>query len=637
MTEQQLLNYILPLPFLTNKSEMLKHGRVVVRIGGDGSRVAFKVTQQMMDVLGQIYYVVKSVLKDDEMKLSPDRTDSNASVPDNPQSLFVGDPIIPLGIFNKKDPYEVVVVSHPEIFGRKTAHWTHKNWMFSPKNKWDILELTEDDKSKRKTTKNSAATNIHTYHIGALREGIDKTFHQDEKSYPLKLIPRTYRYTKKDAFDHCKERFTIVRSSQFAQMLADQHRFLLKYRQLVFDMANVDNCPRNGWEQWPLAKRGERFYDFQILVLCLTTNSSPDDKCKEVVRAILKLYPDPFAICQDPQKAMDVLASKCKDYEPEDEEDEPLDVGMNFQKTKSLCIIIVAKQLVIRFIKMNDTYGWLSDKTVQELDQQYCLPPKRDGSFPGTWTVPLPPKWVAYVKLQDSTLIIPKEFDYDYFRGVKGATDHHVGLRGIGPKMANLVSEAVFGIPYGPAVDRHLIRLLVECNIVPAFATPDEIHVFMREVYAPNSLTVFTHMNEVPGMIGQIMRKEDIGGLKSDLFKKLIGSAAACGYGRLFPYYLRTYNPFKQPLDGTPCNVVVSPRRNKTVTDTASPSINDVATESDNGQPLTTDLDLNDLSPEDAKVVAEHNTALLNGDKSCGGPKGGCSICEVFCSPVENN
>ena len=58
MTEQQLLNYILPLPFLTNKSEMLKHGRVVVRIGRDGSRVAFKVTQQMMDVLGQIYYVV---------------------------------------------------------------------------------------------------------------------------------------------------------------------------------------------------------------------------------------------------------------------------------------------------------------------------------------------------------------------------------------------------------------------------------------------------------------------------------------------------------------------------------------------------------------------------------------------------
>ena len=72
--------------------------------------------------------------------------------------------------------------------------------------------------------------------------------------------------------------------------------------------------------------------------------------------------------------------------------------------------------------------------------------------------------------------------------------------------------------------------------------------------------TVFTLMNEVPGMIGQVSRKNkykkpiqnmfEVEELRKELYKKLIGAAAANGYGQSFPFFLRGY--MKYPLKATP-------------------------------------------------------------------------------------
>ena len=437
-----------------------------------------------------------------------------------------------------------VVVSHADIKNKPTITGFVRGQALTiepSRSNWVVKELTKEEKQKKKkTTKTSAHTNVYTYY----HNWFDMTQHQTH--YPLRSLSRE---DKKSAAVDCQDRFTPFQAASFAQMLSDQHRILLEFRKRAMELTGEDFCPRNGWEQWPPVPHGDRMYGWMICVLCITTSNSPDDRCKAIVQEILNRFPDPFEIALYPERAMDFLCSKCKGYQSSgDPKAGQMKNGMNFGFTKAMYIVIMTKQVVLYWAKQH-----MNEWVRPDCDEYYCKPSVKNNETDswegGTWQRPFPP-YVIDEARNASTSLLPAEFDFKFF----------IGLFGIGLKMASLIAEAVFLTPYGPAVDRHLIRLFVECNLVPASESDQYIHDFCRKAYANHAPTVFTLMNEVPGMIGQVSRKNkykkpiqnmfEVEELRKELYKKLIGAAAANGYGQSFPFFLRGY--MKYPLKATP-------------------------------------------------------------------------------------
>lgn len=543
--DEQALSFIRPMIQFVPKSEIVKLDRVLIRkdassgTGGD----EFRVVQHLQNIHGHIHYVLQAVLPDSERKM-PGEKEALLQLLSLPEMELVQ---------NKETKYEVVVISHNELFGKATvSSYENNDKVLSggqgaavktsyPRHEWEEREQTQEEIAKDKSSKTSQRLNIHTYHHADFNGAMDGL-----TSYPFKYIPHPYDHTKEQASGDCDQRFTPLVSACFAQMLSDMHRQLLQYRNMIFDKFGIDPCSRNGWEKWPVVDKSHRLYGWQILILCLTTSSAPDNKCKEILQQILSRFPDPFGICENPVMAMNVLAARCSNWKATAPVKNPLSIGTNFGKSKFITAIILSKQVVIRFVAAHyPGFLELVRSTIKELDEKYCLPDSTDKSTDGTWRIPLPEKWVEFAEQKDSKLL-PEEFDIDFFVGRDNETGFKVGLRGIGIKMGCLTAEAVYPTPYGPAVDRHLIRLLVECQIVPAYFNEKKIHDFCKSKY-DSCPVVYTLMNEVPGMIGQIMQAEDHEGLKNELFRKLIGISIACGFGKLFPYYLRMYEQFTRP------------------------------------------------------------------------------------------
>ena len=518
------------LPLLEYKRQALSLDKVIVSRYEFGHKIEYKVDQQMMDPIGEFWYALKKISDDTAAKEEEAKMMSK--------------------LFHDWKPTpasSVIVVSHAEIHGKPViSGFVHGEMMsYDPKQTWFVKELTEEE-SKEKvtetetedkaTSKTSTYKNVYTYfHNWFVHD-------QDQVSFPIRSVSLE---EKKRQGAVCRDRFTSFQAASFAQMLSDQHRLLLEFRKLAMEKTGEDFCPRNGWEQWPPVPHGDRMYGWMICVLCICTSSSPDDKCKEIVQEILNRFPNPFEICLHPKRAMDFLCSKVKGYKfSGDPEAGRMKTGMNYGFIKAMFIVIMSKQIVIYWAK-NNVEEWVDER--EDYLEHYCQ--AKTKTNPGTYLRPLPVHWVTYAEKMETPLL-PTEFDFEFF----------MGLRGIGIKMANLIAEAVFLKPYGPAVDRHLIRLLVECNLIPASASDKYIHDFCRSAYASHAPTVFTLMNEVPGMIAQVAQKKtfkkpiknmsEVDEMRMELYKKLIGAAAANGHGKLFPFFLRSY--MKYPLKAAP-------------------------------------------------------------------------------------
>ena len=314
-------------------------------------------------------------------------------------------------------------------------------------------------------------------------------------------------------------------------MLANQHQKIIEHRQ-DFLARGIDICPRNGWEQWPPVESSDRWYPWMIIMLVLITVAAPDSKCREMCDEMFRRFPEPKMLCVDPQRAMDILASKCKGYKPVNAV-EPMTTGSNYGKKKAEYVIICSKILLLRFLKRIN-YPPLLEIPIEDLEATYCG--STEGNQKTTWDKPIPEEWYAQVnrgKKNRSDNLVPKHFDKQFF-----AT-----LLGIGQKMYCLIAEAVYGTPFGPACDRHLRRYVVENQIVPKCATDSDIEDFFKELY-DHQPVFFTFLNEVPGMIAQIFNEPKLEYMHKHLTKELIHIAASNGFGDIFPYYLRMYLPY---------------------------------------------------------------------------------------------